>query len=47
MVAYVDLIEKKVVQLIDHALLPIPQEEGNYDDPAFTGPPRETLKAWP
>ncbi|GIF67359.1 amine oxidase [Asanoa ishikariensis] len=44
-VAYVDLIEQKVVQLIDHALLPIPQEEGNYDDPAFTGPPRETLKA--
>jgi primary-amine oxidase len=43
-VAYVDLIEKKVVQLIDHALLPIPQEEGNYDDPAYTGPPRETLK---
>jgi len=44
-VAYVDLIEKKVVQLIDYALLPIPQEEGNYDDPAYTGPPRETLKA--
>jgi primary-amine oxidase len=43
-VAYVDLIEKKVVRLIDHALLPIPQEEGNYDDPAYTGPPRETLK---
>ncbi|MEV0716664.1 primary-amine oxidase [Asanoa sp. NPDC050611] len=43
-VAYVDLIEKKVVQLIDHALLPVPQEEGNYDDPAYTGPPRETLK---
>ncbi|MEV4537605.1 primary-amine oxidase [Asanoa sp. NPDC049518] len=44
-VAYVDLIEKEVVKLIDHALLPVPQEEGNYDDPAYTGPPRQTLKA--
>ncbi|GAA1854198.1 primary-amine oxidase [Asanoa iriomotensis] len=43
-VAYVDLIEKKVVQLVDSALLPVPTEEGNYDDPAFTGPPRATLK---
>ncbi len=32
-VAYVDLIEKRVVQLIDHELLPVPAEEGNFDDP--------------
>ncbi|GAA1786510.1 primary-amine oxidase [Luedemannella flava] len=41
LVAYVDLIEKRVVQLIDHADLPIPAEEGNFDQP---GPLRQTLK---
>jgi primary-amine oxidase len=44
-VAYIDLIEKRVIQLIDSALLPVPAEEGNYDDPAFTGPARDTLRA--
>ncbi|HEX6501391.1 MAG TPA: primary-amine oxidase [Micromonosporaceae bacterium] len=43
-VAYVDLIEKRVVELIDHELLPIPREEGNFDDPAAVGPARTTLK---
>nr|WP_184818232.1 primary-amine oxidase [Jiangella mangrovi] len=43
-VAYVDLIEKKVIELIDDAVLPIPDEEANHDDPAYTGPPRTTLK---
>lgn len=43
-VAYVDLISREVVELIDAADLPIPAEEGNFDDPAFTGPLRETLK---
>ena len=37
-VAYVDLIERRVVELIDHELLPIPAEEGNFDDPAYVGP---------
>jgi len=43
-VAYVDLIERRVIQLIDHELLPVPREEGNFDDPAYVGPTRTTLK---
>jgi primary-amine oxidase len=43
-VAYVDLIAREVVRLIDHAVLPIPAEEGNFDDPAYVGAPRTSLK---
>ncbi|RIQ37400.1 primary-amine oxidase [Jiangella rhizosphaerae] len=43
-VAYVDTIEKKVIELIDDAVLPIPEEEANHDDVAYTGPPRTTLR---
>jgi primary-amine oxidase len=43
-VAYVDLTERRVVQLVDHQDLPIPAEEGNYDDPAYTGPARTSMK---
>jgi primary-amine oxidase len=43
-VAYVDLITRQVVELIDVADLPVPAEEGNFDDPAYTGPARQTLK---
>ena len=43
-VAYVDLIERRVVELIDHELLPIPEEEGNFDDPVYVGPARTSLK---
>lgn len=43
-VAYVDLTTREVVQLIDHAELAVPAEEGNFDDQAFTGPPRTTQK---
>ncbi|MFC5006122.1 primary-amine oxidase [Dactylosporangium cerinum] len=43
-VAYVDLTARQVVELIDAADLPIPAEEGNFDDPAYTGPARQTLK---
>jgi primary-amine oxidase len=43
-VAYVDVIARSVVELIDHALLPIPKEEGNFDDPSYVGPVRTTLK---
>src|SRR6266540_1589928 len=44
LVAYVDLVERRVVRLVDEALLPIPQEAGNFDDPADVGPARTTLK---
>lgn len=44
LVAYVDLIERKVLDVIDHALVPIPAEEGNFDDPEQTGPARTDLR---
>jgi len=44
LVAYVDLIERRVIELVDEALLPIPREEGNFDDSAAVGPPRTSLK---
>jgi primary-amine oxidase len=43
-VAYVDVIERRVVRLVDHEDLPVPAEEGNFDDPAYTGPARTTLR---
>jgi primary-amine oxidase len=44
LVAYVDLIERRVIELIDMAELPVPREQGNFDDPAAVGPPRTSLK---
>src|SRR6266508_4633779 len=43
-VAYVDLTARRVVTLIDEAQLPIPSEQGNFDDPAYVGPERTTLR---
>lgn len=43
-VAYVDLIGRRVLKVIDELDFPVPGESGNYDDPAVTGPPRTTLK---
>jgi primary-amine oxidase len=43
-VAYVDVVERRVLELIDNALLPVPKEEGNFDDPAYVGEVRTTLK---
>ena len=42
--AYVDLIEKKVFEIVDEFELPVPAESGDYDDPAVRGPHRDTLK---
>jgi len=44
LVAYVDLIERTVVEIIDTGVAPIPRESGDYDDPAVSGPPRTSLK---
>src|SRR5215207_1674612 len=44
LVAYVDLIERRVLHLIDQELLAVPEEEGNFDDPAQVGPARTSLK---
>ncbi|GAA4076744.1 primary-amine oxidase [Nonomuraea soli] len=40
-VAYVDLIGRRVAEFHDHQVFPVPVEEGNYDRPTHT---RDTLK---
>ncbi|MEU6645186.1 primary-amine oxidase [Saccharomonospora sp. NPDC046836] len=44
LVAYVDLIERRVVEIVDTGVVPIPQESGDYDDPAVSGPMRTTQR---
>lgn len=43
-VAYVDVIEKTVVEVLDNAVLDVPQEDGNFHLADFNGPLREGLK---
>jgi primary-amine oxidase len=43
-VAYVDLIERRVIRLVDNAVIPVPRREHDHTDPAYTGPARTTLK---
>jgi primary-amine oxidase len=43
-VAYVDLIERRVIELIDDEIMPVPEEDANVDDPSYTGAPRTTLQ---
>jgi primary-amine oxidase len=42
--AYVDLIEGRVIKLIDELDLPVPAESGDYNDPAVRGPERTSLR---
>jgi primary-amine oxidase len=44
LVAYVDLTARSVDRVIDTGVVPVPSTSGNFDDPAFTGEPRTTLK---
>src|ERR687890_2470322 len=44
LVAYVDVMNKTVDQVIDLGPVPVPEESGNFNDPAVTGPPRTTQK---
>jgi len=44
LVAYVDLTGRRVTKVLDHREFPVPQEPGNFDDPAVTGPQRTSLK---
>ena len=44
LVAYVDVLNRTVDQVVDLGPVPVPAESGNFDDPAVTGPPRTTLK---
>lgn len=44
LVAYVDVTNKTVAQVLDLAVVPVPEEHGNYTDPDLTGPIRTTQK---
>ncbi|WP_066285156.1 primary-amine oxidase [Arthrobacter sp. B6] len=44
LVAYVDVVNKEVTQVLDLGPMPIPAEHGNYTDPELTGPLRTTQK---
>ncbi|TWP36596.1 primary-amine oxidase [Leekyejoonella antrihumi] len=43
-VAYIDLVDKQVIEVVDDKVMPIPHEEGNFDDAAATGPARTSLR---
>ncbi|QMU71347.1 primary-amine oxidase [Streptacidiphilus sp. P02-A3a] len=42
--AYVDLVEGRVLRLVDELDLPVPVTSGNYDLPEVSGPPRTGLR---
>jgi primary-amine oxidase len=42
--AYVDMTERKVFKIVDEFQRPVPEESGDYDDPAVRGPLREGLR---
>ncbi|WP_125614562.1 primary-amine oxidase [Specibacter cremeus] len=44
LVAYVDVVNQSVDQVLDFGAVPVPAEHGNYTDPELTGPVRETQK---
>lgn len=44
LLAYIDITHRTVDQVLDFGAVPIPQEHGNYTDPALTGPARQTQK---
>src|SRR3712207_353390 len=44
LVAYVDVMSRTVDQVIDLGPVPVPEESGNFHDPAVTGPLRTTQK---
>ncbi|TDC93502.1 primary-amine oxidase [Saccharopolyspora aridisoli] len=44
LVAYVDLSRREVMRVVDEREFAVPQEPGNFDDPAQVGPQRTTLK---
>ncbi|MQA35373.1 primary-amine oxidase [Modestobacter roseus] len=44
LVAYVDVVNRTVDQVIDLGPVPVPEESGNFNDPSVTGPMRTTQK---
>ncbi|MEV0614379.1 primary-amine oxidase [Nonomuraea sp. NPDC050404] len=44
LVAYVDVLNRAVDQVLDFGAMPVPAALGNYDDPAVAGPARTTQR---
>ncbi|RDI64699.1 primary-amine oxidase [Nocardia pseudobrasiliensis] len=44
LVAFVDVMDRKVLRVIDTGPLPVPAESGDFDDPEVTGLPRATQR---
>ncbi|MGW1682891.1 primary-amine oxidase [Saccharopolyspora sp. NPDC002376] len=44
LVAYVDVIEQRVLEVVDDRNFPVPAESGDYTDEQLTGPLRDTLR---
>ncbi|MEZ2387933.1 primary-amine oxidase [bacterium RCC_150] len=44
LVAYVDVVNQSVDQVLDFGAVPVPAEHGNFTDPELTGPLRTTQK---
>ncbi|MCM6774327.1 primary-amine oxidase [Nocardia sp. CDC159] len=44
LVAFVDVMNRQVLRVIDTGPMPVPAESGNFDDPEVTGPPRTTQR---
>ncbi|MFI6047419.1 primary-amine oxidase [Nocardia sp. NPDC051321] len=44
LVAFVDVMTREVLRVIDTGPVDVPREPGNFDDPVVTGPPRTTQK---
>lgn len=44
LVGFVDVVERKVTQIIDLGAVPIPDESGNFADPEVTGPRRTSQR---
>jgi len=42
--AFLDLIERRVFEVVDEFEVPVPAESGDYDDPVVRGPLRTTLR---
>ncbi|MFC4049920.1 primary-amine oxidase [Actinomadura syzygii] len=43
LIAYVDVIERRIIRLVDTGVVPVPDECGNFDE-ASVGPPRTSLR---
>ncbi|MGQ4618552.1 primary-amine oxidase [Nocardia sp. R7R-8] len=44
LVAFVDVMTREVLRVLDTGPVPVPQESGNFDDPQVTGPLRDSQK---